>query len=89
MSNKPKQNDITTMIQDLSNKADQAEGYQKILSSFCKLEFGYSLPELHTILQKYDAMKKQQERVNERRVVADNQNTSGIAGGSPNNNPQG
>ncbi len=83
MSSKSKPNDITTMIQDLSHKADQAEGYQKILSSFCKLEFGYSLPELHSILPRYEAMKKQLEREKEKRV-SDNQYISGSTGGNPN-----
>lgn len=59
-----KSKSITDLVQELQQKNESLKGLEKLAQQYCKMEFGYTIKELHDILRKQEAYeRKMKERV--------------------------
>ncbi len=52
---------LSTLIADLQKENDQLKYLQKVFEKTCKREFGFSIKEIHALLDKQLAYEKRKE----------------------------
>lgn len=57
---KPKS--ISDLVMDLQQEADSLKLYKKHINALIKEEFGYSITELHKVIEKYHAMENKRQQ---------------------------
>ena len=49
---------ITDLVQELQQENESLKGLEKLANQYCKQEFGYTVKELHNIIQKQEAYER-------------------------------